>query len=224
MKTFFWIATILGLAPIVGFSLLHVATCIATRIETLQVSSEEDGTTTHVAMSSVQFGSSMSPLIVNTRAWPSICILIGVSICITGLFFLFPKQPIRVSHDGYARFEPLIKRIMASSNQYPSLIVSARNGNEAILLIRNESGIELSVSADSTSQQKIDGLKMVFTKSNVLPSREDVTHDEHFGTDTIHLSFPLDGNSVQLANIVTEVFRDVFGIKENESMEFQVND
>jgi hypothetical protein len=221
MKPFLWLFTVIGLLPVAGFAMLHLASWVALRRELAREPANDDGSFTLITTSYVSFGESSSPMNVSTHAWPAILILIGALCCVIGLIYLIPRQPLRVSRDGYSRLEPLIKKVVSSSRDHPSLIVSARNGNEALLVMRGESGFELSVSAD-TNDDKLVALKTMFAKRGVHPANEYTTHDDHFGTDTTHLAFPLVGDSNEIADVCIQVFRDIFGVSDDEPMEFTI--
>lgn len=221
MKTFLWLFTVIGLLPVAAFSILHLTSWVALRREMAREPATDDGSFTLITTSYVSFGQSSSPMNVSTNAWPAILILTGALCCVIGLVYLIPKQPLRISRDGYSRFEPLIKKVVSSSRDYPSLIVSARNGNEALLVMRGESGFELSVSANA-NDDKLVALKTLFANRGVHPANEYTTHDDHFGTDTTHLAFPLSGNSNEIADLCVQVFRDICGVRDDEPMEFTV--
>ncbi len=220
MKTFFWIFTIVGLLPVTAFAILHITSRVALRRELASDPVDDDGASTLITTSYIQFGDDSPPTNVNTRAWPAVVLLTGVVCCFIGLFYLIPSQPLRVLHGGYDRFEPMIRRVLSSSHEHPSLIVSAQNGNEALLVMRGESGFELSVSADSTRHDTIADLKLFFAERDIHPVNEYTSHDDHFDTDTTHLAFPLGGGSNEIADVCTHVFRDIFGVTDDEPMEF----
>jgi len=222
MKTFFWLFTVVGLLPITAFAILHITSCVMLRREMASEPIDDDGCSTLITTSYIQFGDGFAPTIVNTRAWPAIVLLTGAVCIFVGLFYLIPRQPLRVAHGGYDRFEPMIRRILLSSREHPSLIVSAQNGNEALLVMRGESGFELSVSADSTRHETIADLKLFFAERHVQPVNEYTSHDDHFDTDTTHLAFPLGGDSNEIADVCEHVFRDIFGVTDDEPMEFTV--
>ena len=87
--------------------------------------------------------------------------------------------------------------------------------------MRGQTGFELSVSADA-NDDKLPALKTLFANRGVHPAKEYSTHDDHFGTDTTHLAFPLPADSNEIADLCIQVFRDVCGVKDDEAMEFTV--
>ena len=222
MKTFFWIFTVVGLLPVSAFAILHVASRIALRREIGAEPGDIEKGTFISAISTVQLGDSMPPMVVNTRAWPAFLILLGTVGCLIGLFFLIPRQPLRISGGGYAQVESLIQQVLNSTNEHPSFIVSARNGNEAMLVMRGTSGLDLSWSADSTRIDSIAAIRSYFAARDVQPSSDYTTHDDHFDINTTHLAFPLGGDSAQIASICVHVFRDILGVTNDEPIEFTV--
>ncbi|MEW4452053.1 hypothetical protein AB1L30_05145 [Bremerella sp. JC817] len=223
MKTFLWLSLAFGLLPVTAFSLVHLIATVMMRRAIPAELAEEEGSITLVTRSFTAFGESSPPTIVSNQAWPAILVLIGTLCCVVGLLYLIPRQPLRVSHDGYARFEPLIAKLLRSSRDYPSLIISAREGHEALLISRGDSGFELSFSADG-QHENLAAVKALFASRGVQPLEETTTHDDQFDIDTTYVSFPLPATAPEIATLCTEVFRDACGVKEDEPMEFALQD
>ncbi|WP_404309300.1 hypothetical protein [Neorhodopirellula lusitana] len=220
MKTILWAITIVGLLPLVAFSLLHLFTYAAMR---RAIPPEDGDPYTHtIVTTTFQFSESARPTVVATHAWPAIIALCGATLCIIGLLYLIPRQPLFSASNGYDRFQPLLTRIMASNAEHPSLIVSARDGNEALLVMRNENGWELSLSANSDNQTVIEQIKSYFAERDVDSMQDYTTHDDEFDITTTHLAFPLSGDPTVDAETCVNIFRDVIGVTNDEPMEFNV--
>ena len=220
MKTILWTITIVGLLPLVAFSLLHLFTYVAMR--RALPPDDADPYTHTITTTTFQFSESARPTIVSPNAWPAIVALCGVALCVIGLLYLIPRQPLFSTSNGYDRFQPLLTRIMASTAEHPSLIVSARGGNEALLVMRGEHGWGLSLSATSDNQTVIDQIKSYFSVRNVDAMQDYTTHDDEFDITTTHLLFPLSGDPAADAETCANIFRDVIGVTNDEPMEFNV--
>jgi hypothetical protein len=220
MKTAIWIIALVGLLPLTLIAILNLVSTISMRRQ-LAAEPLDDGSTS-IVTSTIQFNDSMAPMSISSHPWPSLVILAGVVFCLVGLYFLIPTQPTRVARDGYSKFEPMIKRVVGSNKEYSSLIVSAQNGNKAILIMKQNGQIALSVSTDTEDTKTSNALKSYFETRNITPTEEYQTHDENFGTNTTHFEFSLRGNTADIAKICRDVFNGVFGVENNEPMEFNV--
>ena len=220
MKTILWAITIVGLLPLVAFSLLHLFTYVAMR--RALPPDDGDSFTTTITTTSFQFSESARPTIVASQAWPAVVALFGAALCIIGLLYLIPRQPQYAASNGYDRFQPLLARIMSSTADHRSLIVSARDGNEALLVMRGEHGWELSLSANSDNQTVIEQIKSYFADRDVDPMQDYTTHDDEFDITTTHLLFPLSGDPATDAETCVNIFHDVIGVTNDEPMEFNV--
>ena len=220
MKTILWAITIVGLLPLVAFSLLHLSTYIALR---RSLPPDDGDPFTHtITTTTFQFSESARPTIVSPNAWPAVVALCGAVLCVIGLLFLIPRQPIFAETNGYARFQPLFTRVMASKSEHPSLIVSARDGNQSLLVLRGEKGWELSLSADTDNQAVIDNIKTYFANRDIDAIQDYTTHDEEFDITTTHLAFPLSGDPSVDAKTCVNIFRDAVGVTADEPMEFNI--
>ncbi len=218
MKTILWAITIVGLLPLVAFSLLHLFTYVAMR--RALPPDDADPYTHTITTTSFQFSESARATIVASHAWPAILALCGATLCIIGLIYLIPRQPLYAASNGYDRFQPLLTRIMASTAEHPSLIVSARDGNEAVLVMRGDHGWELSLSANSDKQTVIEQITSYFADRDVDPIQNYTTHDVEFDITTTHLAFPLSGDPTGDAETCVNIFRDMIGVTNDEPMEF----
>lgn len=220
MKTVLWVSTLMGLLPLVAYSVVHISGVISFRRAVPQTIDDES--TVSITISKFQLGESGRPVVVSPNAWPSALCLFGAASCLVGLWFLIPRQPIYAERNGYDRIEPLLKRVLSSTSEYPSLIVSARDGEEALLVMRDDDGWQLSLSIYSQNQDGIQAIRQYFSDRDIVPSEVEETHDEEFDVSMTHLAFPLSGNATTDAGTCIKILRDIIGVTNDEPMEFTV--
>ncbi|MFN9981652.1 MAG: hypothetical protein ACK53Y_17130, partial [bacterium] len=94
----------------------------------------------------MQFYGFKDPMVISTSIWPGLFCLMGISITVAGLFFLIPRQPIRLRTAVYERIPAIVDQVLVSKKPYASLIISSRDGNYAILLSKRDDRVEISLS------------------------------------------------------------------------------
>ncbi len=223
MKLFLWTFTLLGLLPLVIFSALHLFSSVAVYRELPQESGVDDEFTFTTTIRTVQFAGSEHPLVVSPQAWPAIVALSGAALCLVGLFLLIPGQPIYADKDGYARFAPLLKRVMSSSVEYPSLIVSAREGSRSLLVMRYENEWQLSLTVESNDVGAIARIRQYFKDRGQDAVQEYESADEEVDVKTTRFVFPLTGDPGPDSQACIDVFGDCLGVTADEPMQFDID-
>ncbi|MEN1681983.1 MAG: hypothetical protein AAGJ46_20565 [Planctomycetota bacterium] len=230
MKTTLWLATIIGLLPVVLFSLAHLAMWwaspgVASILEEQNERPNEDETSFVITETSVQFDGMSHPLIVNPKAWPAALALVGAMLCVIGLWSLLPRQPVYADSNGHERFERLLARVYKSSAEFPSLGASTTDGQRAIGITRTDTDEwQIGIPMDKGESETLDALRSYFESKGVAPDREYESRDEQFNITTVHLDYPLTGDASIDAEVCTAVFRDIFGVDDNEPMRFDIED
>ncbi|MBZ0214092.1 MAG: hypothetical protein K8H99_09855 [Nitrospirae bacterium] len=216
MKAFLWAFTLIGLLPLTALAIAHL---VSLGIVARTMAREAGGAVPSFTYSTMHVNiGPASPMKISSQPWPAILILTGVLCCVFGLIYLIPKQPIRVSRAGYLELEPMIKRVLASSSNGASLVVSARDGDEFLSIRRRDSGLVLSVSAEPGGA-RLDAVKELFASRGVQPSDETTMFNEQNETEEVDLEFPLTGDSREVADVCIQVFRDLFGVGDDETIE-----
>jgi hypothetical protein len=219
MKLCLWAVTILGLLPVTAFALIHIVLLGGVR-RALPTEEPAPNSVSFPGGFTVQFGDSSKPMEVSTSVWPGIAVLVGASACLVGLYFLVPRQPERVALNGFANFEPCIRQVIESRRSFATVVISARDGNEAISIMSHEGDVEIGLSIDSTLTGREAAVRELIGELGVEPTEDNMTPADELNPETRHLMFPLRGNPSEMADTCVRVFSDILEIKDDEEMVF----
>jgi hypothetical protein len=224
LKLFLWIWTLIGLLPILLFSVLHIYSSWQIRRELqLQPSRELAENEFVISTSTVQFDGFKDPMVISTSIWPGLFCLMGISITVAGLFFLIPRQPIRLRTAVYERIPAIVDQVLVSKKPYASLIISSRDGNYAILLSKRDDRVEISLSGSHSDLTELTAVREYFHGLGVAPSQDYTTHDDTFDITTTHLAYDLTDVATGPSEVCTHILRNIYSIGPDELFQFDLD-
>ncbi|QEG00729.1 hypothetical protein Mal15_48010 [Stieleria maiorica] len=225
MKLFLWIWTSVGILPLFAFSALHAYSAWQLRRARASESHDELGENEFViTISEVQFDGMTDPMVVSPSAWPALASLAGISLTLAGLLFLIPKQPLRIKTNVYERLPTVIDRIVNSKKDPATLIVSARDGNRALSVSKRDQRIEIGLSHNLSESQEISEIRGHFRTLGIEPTHDYETYDDHFDITTVHLEYDITDHAPETSKFCEFIFRDVYSIGSNETVECDIDD
>ncbi len=224
MKLFLWIWTTVGILPLFAFSVLHTYSAWQLRQARASEPHLELGENELVITTSqVQIDGMSDPMVVSPSAWPAFASLVGISLTLAGLLFLIPKQPLRLKTNVYERLPRVIDRIVNSKKDPATLILSARDGNRALSVSKREQRITIGISHDLRESQEISEIRNYFQTLGIVPTQDYETYDDHFDITTVHLEYDITDHAFKASDFCVFVFRDVYSIGPNETVECDID-
>lgn len=219
LKAIIWIVTLLGLLPITLFALAHLISMIS--IARLPKEPPEPGTLSVIGDVSIQVGPG-NKLHLSTHVWPSVLVVVGALSIFLGLLFLLPKQPDRVRVGGFFRIESYIDRLLRSRKDFASVIVATTDGQHALLVTRRSDGTVLHVGADRTKSDGEESRTREFFKQlGMAPVREYLAANGGVKDATCNFEFSLTGDAETIARLCVSVFTNLFGVTNQQELEFR---
>ena len=219
LKLAIWTTTIVGLAPVTLLAVLNLASnvTLARQMKGEAGFEHDDGGDAYFTESYMQFGKTLR-LEVATSLWPSVCLLVGASACVVGLFFLIPRQTQFVETGGFNKIQKHIEKAVKSRSQYAYVVISPSDDEyTAISFTKGDDGHSFDFYL--SKQEQIEPMIAFFSERGIEPVEDYVTED---GTEfeSRNLSFPTNGTAEEVAAICASILTDVYGVGKDKELMF----
>ena len=215
----------MGTLPLFAFSVLHAYSAWQLRQARANLPREELGENEFaIVRAEVRLDGMSDPMVVSPSAWPAFVCLAGMSLTLAGLLLLIPKQPLRIKTNVYARLPRVIDRIVKSKKDPATLIISARDGNRALSISKRDQRIEIGISHDLTESHEISEIRGHFRTLGIVPTQDYETYDDNFDITTVHMEYDVTDCASKTSDLCVFIFRDVYSIGSNETVECEIVD
>lgn len=216
-----WLVTMAGVLP-VGF--LSIA-CVRSHALSARIRGQpsEPGSVSITASSTVEIGPSLTKIAVSTEIWPAVVTACGIVFVLVGMFFLLPKKPQQLYHNGLSRMGYYVERVFGSQHDYASVIITKPDHAHSVLVARRGGRVLLSVVSNVSRGDTADlpaKIESFFASRGIMPDGESLSDNTGMKHTTCCLQFSLSRDSRANTELIRALFTDLFGVSDSTGLEF----
>ena len=217
MKLVLWVVTIIGLAPVLLLSLLHILAHVQmARNQPTPDEMERDGVTLTFTESVTFQLKGFAPVPVAKTAWPAVCVLLGAAILVLGLIFLLPKP--NVPDKGTVADIQTVAGKLRRSDPPVSVVITQPADDAGLVLSKEEQSVELTFYLSAKDPEA--RIRSHLAEQGIEPTDDFLGNEGTEGEFRI-LTYPLEGSDAEISQLCVSIFREAYGVDEGHTLHFQ---
>ncbi len=130
-------------------------------------------------------------------------------------------EPDHYASNGSSQIEAYVTKVVHSTESFSSLIVSTPDGEVALLLLKQDSNLQITLSIDVTSKpDEEQALRRFFACRGIGPIDDYLAQNGDVPDATRMLSFPLPSDIEFVTVLSKELLVQVYGVNERAALDF----
>jgi hypothetical protein len=213
-KLLIWLVTILAVMPAGLLSIVCLRSNALARAERLPP--PPPGFTSTIASRTIEIGGPIGKVYLSTESWPALLVLCGIVLLLLGTFWLFPKDPNRISRHGLARIGSYVEQVLSRS-EGAAVVIARPNDSNVVSVAQKGGKVILCVFSDASKEAKI----RAFFSRHAIESRNSVLSIRGANENLCQLEFALNFDAKANTDLIRALFTTLFDVDDSMDLQFR---